>query len=284
MSQAPRGAKDEGSSHDLAGGFYEGPRLALFYCQEPALPPSCRRVGEFLLARWPEITLRTASTEEDLRASLRQSIPDLLFIDSHGDSELDLLQLERITPDLKRRTLVLLARPSGSLIQTDVSLPSLEQGECLGGRAADFLEDRIRARARHRYEKYRRERLRRTNERLRQLSLEDPLTRIFNRRGFFRFLKSEWSTRLATKPNIACVVIDIDHFKRLNDTYGHAVGDWMLRGFSGILKSSCRTSDILGRVGGEEFCVILPSCTEHQAILWAENQAEDCEHLALRRR
>lgn len=251
--------------------FVRDPRLALVLCRESVLPPAVRRVGEFLEARWPDISLRTVRDEATLRAFLGDGgVPDLLLLVPSADFEIDLLALEQAAPHLPKETIVLVARPSGVLVRLALSVPRLGDNACIGGRAADFLEHRSRVAARRRLHKFRVDRLQRINQRLRQLSLEDALTRILNRRGFFRFLRAEWSRAARYESEMACIVVDIDNFKRLNDTYGHAVGDWMLRGFADILKKSCRNSDILGRVGGEEFCVILPACNEHQAVLWAE--------------
>ncbi|MCE9526138.1 MAG: diguanylate cyclase, partial [Planctomycetales bacterium] len=72
----------------------------------------------------------------------------------------------------------------------------------------------------------------------------------------------------------SCVMIDVDYFKRINDAYGHAVGDQVLRAIASLLSQMCRTSDLPGRYGGEEFLVLLPATSEGGAAIWAEHVRE----------
>jgi diguanylate cyclase (GGDEF)-like protein/PAS domain S-box-containing protein len=93
----------------------------------------------------------------------------------------------------------------------------------------------------------------------------DPLTGLFNRRGF----DAEFVRRLAEARGSSlagCLAIfDVDHFKRVNDTYGHDAGDQVLESFASIAKRTLRDSDLIGRLGGEEFAIILPGVTIDQA-------------------
>jgi len=94
----------------------------------------------------------------------------------------------------------------------------------------------------------------------------DELTKILNRRGFFNTMMS--LAYLAKRNDFysAVLMIDIDHFKRVNDTFGHQTGDEVLKDVAGIIKLNIRASDILGRFGGEEFIVFLPQ-VEKECIL-----------------
>jgi len=87
----------------------------------------------------------------------------------------------------------------------------------------------------------------------------DDLTRLLNRRGFERSVSSAlWeSASSRTSQSQSLVVCDLDHFKTINDKHGHVAGDMALRGFAGFLSGGIRQSDLLGRVGGEEFCMLL---------------------------
>ena len=117
--------------------------------------------------------------------------------------------------------------------------------------------------------------------RYRRLSMEDTLTGLLNRRGFHRIMKLAWAQASRQNTDLACVAIDIDHFKDVNDNYGHSLGDWALRCFASTLTSACRSSDVIGRIGGEEFCVLLPNCHEQQALEWAEKARARVEETEL---
>ncbi|MEI4263986.1 GGDEF domain-containing protein [Roseovarius sp. D0-M9] len=105
---------------------------------------------------------------------------------------------------------------------------------------------------------------------LRSQAKLDFLTGVLNRRSFASELEREMA-RLKRRPGKAVVAfLDIDHFKRVNDTFGHPVGDIVLREFAGIVASQCRQNDLLARVGGEEFAVLLPDTDLESAQIWAE--------------
>ncbi|MCA9143382.1 MAG: diguanylate cyclase [Planctomycetales bacterium] len=102
----------------------------------------------------------------------------------------------------------------------------------------------------------------------------DSLTGLATRRTFFELAEREWSRARRHHIPLSAVMIDIDFFKRINDTYGHRVGDQALRAVAKVLQESCRGSDVIGRYGGEEFCVLLPETDESHAIAWAERVRE----------
>lgn len=98
----------------------------------------------------------------------------------------------------------------------------------------------------------------------------DPLTATLNRRGFAELAEREMlKTQRSGRP-LALLVADIDHFKRLNDTYGHAAGDAVLKYFCALLLRALRQTDILARLGGEEFVIVLPETPVAEAIDVAE--------------
>jgi diguanylate cyclase (GGDEF)-like protein len=97
-----------------------------------------------------------------------------------------------------------------------------------------------------------------TNRRLEEVALLDPLTGIPNRRYAMDRIEQEWAAAQRGARPLACMLIDIDHFKRVNDTHGHDVGDLVLQRVADVLKHTARTHDIVCRIGGEEFLMVCP--------------------------
>lgn len=111
-----------------------------------------------------------------------------------------------------------------------------------------------------------------TNLELQRLTHVDGLTALSNRRYLDESLDAEWTHAIRTRVPIAAMMIDIDHFKLFNDTYGHLAGDEALQQVALVLKAACRrSSDTAGRYGGEEFVLIFPGMPEHEAHALANN-------------
>lgn len=106
--------------------------------------------------------------------------------------------------------------------------------------------------------------------RLEKLAITDYLTGAYNIRYFYHRIKEEFSRAQRYKLPLSCLMLDIDLFKRVNDKYGHRVGDIVLREFAQLLKKHTRKSDVLARYGGEEFIMLLPQTSESGAIAKAE--------------
>lgn len=112
------------------------------------------------------------------------------------------------------------------------------------------------------------------NAHLQHIGFTDTLTNLYNRRYVNQRLEEEISRAQREGHPIAVLYIDIDHFKQINDKYGHLNGDIVLRNVSNRLKHGLRLSDVLGRYGGEEFIAILPNISEDGALLIAERLRE----------
>jgi diguanylate cyclase (GGDEF)-like protein len=106
-------------------------------------------------------------------------------------------------------------------------------------------------------------------EELRQLATVDELTGLANRRGFFALGEHELLVAARTRAAVALLFVDVDGLKRVNDQLGHAVGDQLLKEAADVIRETIRTSDLAGRLGGDEFCVLLmgdPELDPHRAV------------------
>lgn len=104
-----------------------------------------------------------------------------------------------------------------------------------------------------------------------QLAREDSLTKISNRRGFYEYGETAVSTANRLQLPITGIFIDLDEFKSINDTYGHKTGDKLLYEIAQIIKEGIRKTDVVGRLGGDEFCIILLNVDSKQAKDFSEN-------------
>jgi diguanylate cyclase (GGDEF)-like protein len=106
------------------------------------------------------------------------------------------------------------------------------------------------------------DRLQEMNDRLEKLSVTDGLTGLFNHRHFWNLLNTELTRVNLHSGNLALVLLDLDDFKRVNDKFGHSVGDLLLQTIATVLRETIRDTDIVARYGGEEFAVLLPDTDE----------------------
>jgi two-component system cell cycle response regulator len=103
-----------------------------------------------------------------------------------------------------------------------------------------------------------------------EAALRDGLTGVFNRKHLEERLDAEIAYALRRQTELSLVILDVDHFKRVNDTYGHLAGDAVLKGVAGVLSNVLRSEDVLGRYGGEEFVVVTRGIAVAGAHLLAE--------------
>jgi len=114
---------------------------------------------------------------------------------------------------------------------------------------------------------------------IKRLGVIDPLTDIANRRGFNERLEIEWAHAKRDKSTLSILMIDIDHFKHYNDTYGHPQGDVLLQAIAGIFRQTLvRSTDYTARWGGEEFAILLPCTSMDGAMIIAERIRSDIEN------
>jgi two-component system cell cycle response regulator len=103
-----------------------------------------------------------------------------------------------------------------------------------------------------------------------QLAMTDPLTGLFNRRRFLDVLRREWATARRYGNPLTCAIIDLDHFKRINDVEGHGAGDAALRQVAAVLSESVREVDVCARYGGDEFALLFPHTARDKGIIAIE--------------
>ncbi len=112
------------------------------------------------------------------------------------------------------------------------------------------------------------------NERLRvqlqEQAIRDPLTGVYNRRYFSEALENETARAFREQTPFSLIILDVDHFKKINDTYGHKCGDLVLRSLAKFLQENTRRSDIVCRFGGEEFVILMPDAASDSAYERAE--------------
>lgn len=122
-----------------------------------------------------------------------------------------------------------------------------------------------------------------TEDTLRRLANIDGLTGVFNRRSFMEEGERQFAIALRHSRNLSALMIDADHFKSVNDTHGHDIGDIVLKTLAKVIASRLRETDIFGRLGGEEFAVVLPETDRHGAeqIGWAVVEAVRATEVAL---
>lgn len=107
-------------------------------------------------------------------------------------------------------------------------------------------------------------------ERLQAIVLTDPLSGCYNRRGLNQLAEREVSRAIRGKKELAVLAIDLDHFKRINDDYGHLTGDEVIREVGALLRATAREADVVARFGGEEFTILAPDSNEEGALILAD--------------
>lgn len=118
-------------------------------------------------------------------------------------------------------------------------------------------------------------------EELQQLAITDPLTGIYNRRMFHQLLGGEIERDRRYRSGLGLILCDLDHFKVINDTFGHDAGDKVLQAFAATTRKHLRDSDILARWGGEEFIILIPQTNPEKIRAIAEKLLEETGKISL---
>lgn len=118
----------------------------------------------------------------------------------------------------------------------------------------------------------------------RKEAMQDELTQLSNRRAFVQELESAMDTFIATPEKLHIIISDIDKFKRINDNFGHLVGDSILRYYANLMKKHSKPGQMIARYGGEEFIILLPHTTLEDAVNQANTIREALENIVLKRK
>ena len=228
----------------------------------------CQRLfSETLL--FNDETERERDELKEIIAILASSISGLLYSSGDFDSRVD----ECVGRLQQAKTLLEVQEIRESLLQ---------QAKGLQARNRQMLEHVLRVQTQVNNTNKKIETLERQIEKIKQDSVIDPLTKAYNRRAYDKKIKQEiMGFRRYARPT-ALAIADIDHFKKINDTYGHHVGDMVLRSLSQLMKKEIREVDVLARYGGEEFALILPHTSYERALEVAERIRRKIENSLLR--
>lgn len=120
-----------------------------------------------------------------------------------------------------------------------------------------------------------------TEQRLRILSYTDDLTQVYNRRYFMQYIDQEFKRAQRYGETFSIAILDLDNFKEINDTWGHLVGDEVLRALPDVFRAGVRKSDICARYGGDEFVFLFPKGDRQQSQAWASRLYETFAATAL---
>lgn len=120
--------------------------------------------------------------------------------------------------------------------------------------------------------------LEKANKELERFATQDSLTDVYNRRHFYNLSEMEFAKAVRHKRKLSVLMIDVDMFKTVNDTYGHAAGDAALRVLAECCREVTRSSDVIGRLGGEEFALTCPDSDLEGAFSLAERIRENCQN------
>jgi two-component system cell cycle response regulator len=234
--------------------------------------PVSRRVLEAKLAKWGYDVVVTCDGNEAWRALQADDSPGLAILDwmMPGMDGVELCRRVRNGPKDVYTYIILLT----ALQKDEDIVAGMEAG------ADDYItkpfkanELRVRLRAGRRIIELQNE-LIEAREALREKATHDPLTGLWNHEEILRILGKELLRAEREGGHASVIMADLDHFKRINDAYGHMAGDGVLRVTARRMRSLVRTYDSVGRYGGEEFLIVLPGCDSDRAVALGERFRE----------
>lgn len=232
-----------------------------------------KNITRSLLKLTPNI--RVISDMADLEQINDNYSPDVIIISSHLDDgdPLRVAVTLRVKPILRYTSFVLMTDEN----DTDIVVKGMDLGiNDFFNYPVDENELLARIKTQLRRKKYQ-DSLRNDLDKSVSLSIKDGLTGVYNRRYFDSHIIQIINKAVAASKGVALLMFDIDHFKDVNDTYGHQSGDEVIKSFSGIIKDSLRVTDLVARYGGEEFAAILYDVSPQVSLEIAERIREKIE-------
>jgi diguanylate cyclase (GGDEF)-like protein len=161
--------------------------------------------------------------------------------------------------------------PDGRIVKYSIAVDITEQKEI----QANFIKTQTKLVKQTR-------KLHKVNEQLKYMATKDFLTGVNNRSHFFELVKEIWNKEQTSDKKIFVVMMDIDKFKNINDTYGHKTGDEVLKIFTKIVENNIDDNDIFARMGGEEFAIVIPNSNEKLVMEKLENIRKKTESIELK--
>lgn len=227
-----------------------------------------RRLLESSLRRWGYDVVVAKDGLEALRILQSPDAPRLAVLDWLMPG-VDGAQLCREVRRNKQEPYTYVLLLTGKRTKSDV-VQGLESGaDDYVTKPFDTQELKVRLRTGKRI-LYLQEQLISARDALRDMATRDSLTGLWNRAAIIDILTNEITRAQRQKANVGILLVDIDHFKHVNDTHGHLVGDEVISAVAQTMRSSIRRYDAAGRYGGEEFLIVLPGCDETNAVSHAE--------------
>ena len=212
-------------------------------------------------------TIETASTLQSALKTLQEKNFQLILLDLGLPDSQGLGTFEKISEAHPEIACVILS----GMDDEALSLEAVRKGAqdyVVKGEVRGEMLARILAYALERHRQ--KQKIEELNDHLEKLSFLDPLTQLLNRRGLQRMLSRELEISGREGANLSVILLDLDNFKPINDTFGHAVGDIVLQEISKVLKRTVRGTDYVSRVGGDEFIILLPNTRLVEGIRFSE--------------
>jgi diguanylate cyclase (GGDEF)-like protein len=220
-------------------------------------------------------TVRTATNAPDAIARLLEESVDVAVVDLELPGESGLAVLRHLRTDGNQTPVVLISVEDDPHARADAFRAGADDSLVKPYSVAELVARVARRRATH----LSLQGARREAERLHALAVTDGLTQVANHRSFQERLREEFRRAQRYDDPLALILVDLDHFKAINDNFGHQVGDEVLLGVAHAVKAAVRETDFVARYGGEEFAVLLPKTHLAGALTVAERMAYEVRRI-----